>query len=296
MERYSNNQGASDRSFWLQAYDGGAYAIDRIRRGEIFVENLSVSVLGGIQPARLAELHKLSSDGLLQRFLPVMMGSPSLPQDRNYKRDGYDNIVRELYLARPARLIMTDGALAIMERVRTRLFNLEQAAAGLAPGLESFVGKLHGVCGSLALILHVIGNPRRAMDNPVDEGTVENVERLVWDFILPHAVEFYRRGETSELLRSIASWILTSGLTRIVPSDLTRNVANLRGLSLFDVNQRISPLIAGGWLFPDDKTSVCRVWKVAPQVRRQLADRAKAENASKAALAKLMGSPRKERS
>jgi hypothetical protein len=75
MEKYASARGAgADRGFWLKAYDGGAYSIDRVSRGETWIENLSVSLIGGIQPARLAEIHGLTSDGLLQRFLPVMLG------------------------------------------------------------------------------------------------------------------------------------------------------------------------------------------------------------------------------
>jgi Protein of unknown function (DUF3987) len=221
MERYSSNAGLSDRAFWLQAYDGGPYNIDRIRRGEIFVENLSVSIIGAIQPARLVELQKVTSDGLLQRFLPVMMGSPSLPQDERSNDDDYGNLVRQLYIAAPARLIMTDSALGIMERLRTRLFDIEQAAIGLAPGLGTFAGKLHGVAGSLALLLHVTADPKQAMADPVGEETATQVERLINGFVLPHACEFYRFGPAGEQLRTIASWILTSGRTRILPSDLT---------------------------------------------------------------------------
>jgi hypothetical protein len=58
----------------LQAYDGGPYTIDRVVRGETFIPNLSISLIGGIQPARLAELHGLTSDGLLQRFASTARG------------------------------------------------------------------------------------------------------------------------------------------------------------------------------------------------------------------------------
>jgi Protein of unknown function (DUF3987)/Bifunctional DNA primase/polymerase, N-terminal len=92
MERY--NAGRSDRGFWLCAYDGGPHSIDRIRRGEMFIKNLSVSLLGGIQPARLAELQGLTSDGLLQRFVPVMMGSANLPQDSPSDDEKYSVLVR----------------------------------------------------------------------------------------------------------------------------------------------------------------------------------------------------------
>ena len=83
MEKYGGtSRGAgADRGFWLQAFDGGPYSMDRIGRGETYIGNLSVSLIGGIQPAKLVELHGLTSDGLLQRFIPVMMGPSKLAQD-----------------------------------------------------------------------------------------------------------------------------------------------------------------------------------------------------------------------
>ena len=73
MEKYGgSNKGASaDRAFWLQAYDGGPHTVDRINRGEQRIRNLSVSLIGGIQPERLKELHGLTSDGLLQQSPPM---------------------------------------------------------------------------------------------------------------------------------------------------------------------------------------------------------------------------------
>jgi hypothetical protein len=47
--------------------------VDRVSRGTIYVPNLSVSILGGIQPAVLKDLRGLTNDGLLQRFIPVLM-------------------------------------------------------------------------------------------------------------------------------------------------------------------------------------------------------------------------------
>ena len=83
MEKYGGTgRGASaKRAFWLQAYDGGSYIVDRIQRGQTIVNMLSTSLLGGIQPQRLSELQGLTSDGLLQRFLPVMMGASKFASD-----------------------------------------------------------------------------------------------------------------------------------------------------------------------------------------------------------------------
>jgi Protein of unknown function (DUF3987) len=73
MEKYGGGKAAnSDRAFWLETYNGGPQVVDRIGRGTSAVENLSASILGGIQPDKLAAIHGLADDGLLQRFIPVM--------------------------------------------------------------------------------------------------------------------------------------------------------------------------------------------------------------------------------
>ena len=49
MYKYSGARGAQkDRSFWLQAYNGGAKTVDRIMRGMVHIQNLSVSIAGVI--------------------------------------------------------------------------------------------------------------------------------------------------------------------------------------------------------------------------------------------------------
>jgi hypothetical protein len=224
-----------------------------------------------------------------------MLSSAKFRVDRPSGDEAYGRMVRELIFAKPARLIMTDAALAAMEQLHKHLFNLEEAAEGQAGGFPSFIGKLRGVTGSLALILHMAHDPQGGAADPVEERTVQNVRRLMLDFILPHAREFYVGGVSTdgERLRRLASWILTSGKDRILASDLTRNVADFRGLSLVQVNDRVSPLVAAGWLYPADHTPVCHSWQVAPLVHIQLAERRKTEEVRKAALAALMGSPRK---
>jgi putative DNA primase/helicase len=64
-----------ERAFYLQAWNGDTgYTIDRIGRGTIHVEACCLSLLGGIQPARLrsylvdAVKDGPNNDGLMQRF------------------------------------------------------------------------------------------------------------------------------------------------------------------------------------------------------------------------------------
>ncbi len=48
MDKYSGSRGgAKDRGFWLQSWNGGSYAFNRVGRGVGIIPNLSVSMLGG---------------------------------------------------------------------------------------------------------------------------------------------------------------------------------------------------------------------------------------------------------
>jgi Protein of unknown function (DUF3987) len=307
MEKYGgSSRGASaDRAFWVEARDGGSYPVDRINRGEIFVNNLSVTMMGGIRPKRLAELKGLTSDGLLQRFLPNVMGATKLPQDVPCDNAPFHNLLRRLIEHDPRTIfIVSDDALCIMEKLRVYLFDLEQNAGGLAEGFQSFVGKLGGVAGNLALILHIAGeHERNAFEEYGDSGviekvTAENVDSLIRDCILPHALEFYSgvEGATNgDRLAQLASWILTNAKERFVASDLTSDVASYRGLSLFEINERVSPLVAANWIKPKEKGRHCRAWDVNPDVFKQFAARSKQEEAAKQKIARLMHSARRPR-
>ncbi len=63
-----------DKSFYLEGWNGyGSFTFDRIGRGSIFVENVCLSIFGGIQPDKIksylyAAMRGNDDDGLLQRF------------------------------------------------------------------------------------------------------------------------------------------------------------------------------------------------------------------------------------
>lgn len=304
MDRYngSNKGGASaDRAFWLKAFDGGTFTVDRVMRGEMRIRNLSASVLGGIQPERLAELRGLTSDGLLQRFIPVMLASPMFGEDveTGDAEFSYTRLTLECLSLQPQIIRMTDDAREAMRVLRKYIFDLELSAKGVASGFQGFVGKLSGLSGSLALILHLIESPRANVNAPISMQTIEAVSRLVRDCVLPHAFEFYRTAESvtnGDRLQRVASWILTSGKQRILASDLTSEVRSFRGLSLPEVNEQLSPLVAGGWISPEKAGPVANAWVVNPIVASQFVARAEEEERRKQAIAHLMNSPRKPRS
>jgi hypothetical protein len=77
LDAYSGGGGDRDRGIYLSAYDGGSKTINRKGAGYTYVPNFAVSILTGVQPAKLADLYKKSAaggaDGLYQRFLTYNM-------------------------------------------------------------------------------------------------------------------------------------------------------------------------------------------------------------------------------
>jgi hypothetical protein len=297
MEKYSGGRGSSaDRAFWLKSFDGGSHTVDRISRGEQRVKNMSVSFLGGIQPERLAALGDLADDGLLQRFIPIIVGSSHFGEDNPVGRESiaYEQLTRACLQLQPTRLTMTEEAMRVMDGLRRYLDDMEKSTKGVSSGLPGFIGKLAGLAGSLAIILHLIENPIVNASEEVQVDTIANVERLIKEFILPHAFIFYRTAEDAtggEKLRRLASWLLTKERKRFVASDLTTGVAGFRGLSLADINERLSPMVAGGWITPEKITPSAFSWIVNPAIYEQFKERAAKEARRKEELAKLMNAP-----
>ncbi len=99
----------SDRSFYLTAFNGNkSYTYDRIGRGTIFIPNATVSIIGGIQPARIIpiiqDMHRgINDDGLMQRFQMLIFPDERQEQlwvDRppNQKAwESYQGVFRSLY-------------------------------------------------------------------------------------------------------------------------------------------------------------------------------------------------------
>jgi len=50
MQRYSSG---SDREFWLEAWDGKPYRVERQNRPPVSVPHLLVGVVGGFQPDKM---------------------------------------------------------------------------------------------------------------------------------------------------------------------------------------------------------------------------------------------------
>jgi Protein of unknown function (DUF3987) len=151
MDRYggAGKKASSDRGFWLQAHDGGPFNVDRVGRGEIYIPNLSASILGGIQPDRLKDFEGLLNDGMLQRFGAIMMRSSNVQQNVNTQAvdEDYFDLIASLARTVPRSLMFTEAAQDEMMELLAHLHALEQAAGRISKGFQGFVGKLGGWSG-----------------------------------------------------------------------------------------------------------------------------------------------------
>jgi hypothetical protein len=286
LEKYAPGKGgAADRAFALQSYNGGNHVVDRVMRGMTPINNLLTTVCGGIQPDRLRQFGDLSDDGLLQRFVTIIVAAAGMGEDTESSQPyGYANIIERLLNVAPnLRIQLSDGAHEVREDVQRRVFSLEQSEV-LGARFVGFCGKLVGLWGRLALVLHLISG---ADARPVSRAVAENAQRLLFRSVLPNAARVYTAmggaGADMEATQSVAGYILTKRLVRILMSDLTSNVRVCRHKSAEDVRKVISPLVAGGWLLPE-KEYEPTAWTVVSQVHVQFAEQAAKETIRRAAV------------
>jgi hypothetical protein len=76
---------------------------------------------------------------------------------------------------------------------------------------------------------------------------------------------------------------------------LTNKVWDCRGLAVDKLNERLSPLVAGGWLIEMDKDKrLCRNWRInRAAIDHQFTERMRIEEERKQSLAQLMRSGRR---
>jgi hypothetical protein len=293
MDKYSGggNGGAVDRAFYLTSFNGGSFVADRVMRGTTFIDNLLITLIGGIQPDRLATFSDLADDGLWQRFVPIIV--PTAVRGRDERAgtavDIYNSMIERLLASEEKRFYLSDGARAVWQRIEGELFELEQSNA-LGGKFASFCGKMPGLFGRLTLVLsHIAGD---IVGDRVSEQAAEAARMLILHSAVPNAARVYTTmaggGGDIDTTQTIAGYVLTKGLSRLLASDLTRNVRPCRGKSLGDVQKQVSPLVAGGWIVPEDPHAGNRAWSVNPVVHRTYSERAGTEAERRQAARRLI--------
>lgn len=170
----------ADRGFWLECWNGtGSYTVDRITRGTIRIEACAASILGGMQPGKLAEYVRgavkggFFDDGLIQRFQLAVY--PDIPASWRYSdcavNSNAETVVFDVFKRLRGLNPGDVGAeraewcdvpfLRFDDEAQELLIEwLEGLMGRLRRGdepawMESHIAKYQGLVGRLALVLHL---------------------------------------------------------------------------------------------------------------------------------------------
>jgi hypothetical protein len=284
MDKYSGAKGAAkDRAFWLQSWNGGPYTINRVQRGPSNIENLSVTLLGGIQPELIRKtIKEAHDDGLIQRLFPIVLQPSRVGKDEPTSdvASEYEVLVTEL---RNVKIYMFDGDVLRYEPDAQEIWRLAEAQhhrlqqmEAVNPKLASHIGKYDGLLARLSVIWHCVENVGAdRLPTQITTNTVERVAKFLHGFLLGHAMSFYSSviglSEDHEHLLDIAGYILTHDKTTMTFRDLQRGSKGMKALSRDEARKLFERLEAFGWVDLEQQPSPTATprWRVNPTVHSE---------------------------
>lgn len=283
IEKYSGGKGgAKDRSFWLTAFGGGSHAVNRVGRGAFIIDNLSVTILGGVQPDPIRRIvSEATDDGLIQRFFPIVLQPASVGKDEEAGEIAfeYDAMIERLHELQAPDSVLGKLPLQFDEGARRIRSELERKHHSLVVSTECFnkklaahIGKFDGLFPRLCIIWHCIEN----MDNQdglpilVTEETASKVADFLSNYIMRHSVAFYAGviglADDHDALQDVAGYILANNLETITMRTLGRGSRAMRKITRDEGARIFEQLEAMGWVEQVHKRSDAPSWKVNPEV------------------------------
>jgi putative DNA primase/helicase len=252
-----------ERPFFLEAWNGdGAYTIDRIGRGTLYVPHLCFSVFGGIQPSKLqsylmdAVLGGGNDDGLVQR-LQVLVWPNQNAGWRNVDRapnkaaagavEAVFRQVTSMPVDRPFQARFSGDAQKLFNAWRDELEGRLRKDK-LPAHLESHLAKYRSLMPSIAVLLH-IAEGSRDPEIPL----IQAQRAADWcDYLEKHAIRVYScvTGYADRAAADLGEKIKAGKLgTRFTARDVY--IRRWSGLATPDLaHAAIGELTEAGWIRP----------------------------------------------
>ncbi len=270
LGRYAS--GGSDRAHWLEAWAAAGITVNRRSRPEpLHLPKFPVSIVGSIQPDRLAEVFQGSDDGMAARFLYAW---PELPKytslmDRRVARDDEAlAMLQAIAMAaanpeQPLTLSFEHDALEHFDGFLERLH--EQAGRAGANALEEgWLGKGRGTVARLAGLLTLLQWSEQAPAAPAPRSvTREAVTAAItlWSgYFRPHAmIVFGQAGriDKDKHARRVALWLRGAGQRQVTREQLRRE-ALAQTIDAAQTDRVILRLEEAGFLRPVERLSTGR--------------------------------------
>lgn len=262
FDKYGGNGG--ERAFWIEAFGGRSYVIDRVRYNNkpLRIPHLSLSILGGIQPEKLASLLlKGVDDGLAARFLFAWPEpKPARRPSDQIIDPAFENAIRALHKLQMA-LDENDTPIPVIKMLNADASNefetwwrtMREAENEVFGYLLSHWGKLPGIALRLALVLEYLdwslsNQPEMVT---ISQASVSRSIRLVEDYFKPMARRVYGNSSLPAAGKNAA--IIARQIMKfkpdIVNASRIRREWNLPGLNEADpIHKALDVLVEGGWL------------------------------------------------
>jgi hypothetical protein len=260
-----NNYNDAGRAFWLEAYGGRPYRVERQKNPEpIVIPRLAVSVTGGTQPERLAEMFREADDGLLARMVWAWPEPKPFRLSRTAPNAGFAigalDRLRLLELttatpespAGPIYIPLADEAVPMIETFSRDMQESQQSAGGL---LRSAYGKARGLALRISLVLEFLRWASAAGLSPppctITADSLSAACDLVADYFMPMAARVYGDAAAPVSERNattLARWIMRERPQEVHVRQLQR-VVRLPGLGTADgIHAAAGALVEADWL------------------------------------------------
>jgi Protein of unknown function (DUF3987) len=263
LSRYS---GGSDREFWLEAWNGKHYVVERLGRPAVVLDHLLVGMTGGFQPEKLARSFQGDADGLYARICfawPLEPDYRALTDDTEEVEPEFENTLARL-IDLPAedngRLLITPVGLSAESRATFEQFRhfVHQEKAVL-DGRErewwakspAHVLRLAGTLAYLDWAMRTAGAAVIAQEpNAIEACFMTAAVRLVRNYFWPHSRAALRQIGLSERhakARAVLRWIRKNHKTEVSREDIRRDALG-QSLDADQVQDLIEGLVKVGWL------------------------------------------------
>jgi hypothetical protein len=278
MKRYSNGQ---DNEFWLEAWNGKNFVVERQGRPPVVLDYLLVGVTGGFQPDKLARAFEGDDDGMYARFcfgwpeepahMPLSNEVTEIePEIQNALMRLINLPAEEDGVFAPRTVELSAEAVLAFETFRTFLAQLKPDFDGrerewVAKG-GTHVLRLSGTLAYLDWAMLGGAEPQS-----IGQQYVEAAVRLWRDYFWPHSRAALRQIGLSEKhanARRALCWIRTHGKAEVSLQDIRQDALGRR-LDAEQTRSLLDGLVRAGWLkLVTQKTAGRAVhrWQVNPQL------------------------------
>jgi len=274
-----NAQGA--REFFIESWEGGrSYLLHRIKRGRVYIPSSTLSMIGGIQPAKLSRFvadalneKSYGNDGLIQRLQMVIF-----PKQQKYKAvdeetkvpDKLQAFFIELYQHLSQATESNRGYVPLIYRVDEsatdywmKWLDTWMAMVGdeNEPHIAGHLSKYRSLMAGLSLVFSLMNGRERV--------ALEDMELAAgWcDYLTLHARKMYRCSEegtyAAKLADKIKSGKVKDGTTlRLLKSN---NVLGKNKNMFFD--KTMDELIAANWVRIETVSHGSKILRINPSIK-----------------------------